>query len=117
MIASVNNFPTGLRAIRLKCLDCCCDDRAAVRFCSCHGRDGSKCVLWPLRFGRKPTSPFLQKSLGPSAAILLDPERMPPSSIPTDECTAWLKTELVRLGLVEPEHADQAQCQESSREF
>lgn len=40
---------TGLRAIRLKCLDCCCGSSAEVRLCVQHD-----CPLWPVRLGRKP---------------------------------------------------------------
>ena len=35
------------KAIRLKCLECCCGNDAVVR--RCHISD---CTLWPWRFGR-----------------------------------------------------------------
>ena len=37
---------TALKAIRKKCLDCCCGQAAEVRRCTVVG-----CYLWPLRFG------------------------------------------------------------------
>ncbi len=40
---------TPLRAIRLKCLDCCCENSAEVK--RCHIED---CALWPYRMGRNP---------------------------------------------------------------
>lgn len=39
----------GMKAIRLKCLDCCCQNAAEVRKCV-----STDCVLWPLRMGSKP---------------------------------------------------------------
>ena len=39
----------GMKAIRLKCLDCCSGYSAEVRKCV-----STDCVLWPLRMGRKP---------------------------------------------------------------
>jgi len=38
---------TPLRAIRLKCLDCCAGQRKEVRLCPVHD-----CPLWPFRMGR-----------------------------------------------------------------
>ena len=38
-----------LKAIRLKCLECCCDQVAEVR--SCGAED---CPLWPFRMGKNP---------------------------------------------------------------
>lgn len=40
---------TPLKAIRAKCLDCMCNNRAEVRRCPCEG-----CALWPFRMGRRP---------------------------------------------------------------
>lgn len=40
---------TPLKAIRLKCLDCCCGIIKEVRLCS-----AEKCPLFPYRFGHKP---------------------------------------------------------------
>lgn len=39
----------GMKAIRLKCLDCCAGYSAEVRKCV-----STDCVLWPLRMGSKP---------------------------------------------------------------
>ena len=38
-----------LKAIRLKCLDCCCDSAYEVKLCPCE-----KCPLHPFRFGKNP---------------------------------------------------------------
>ena len=38
-----------LRAIRLKCLDCSCWNSSEVERCP-----HEACILWPLRFGKKP---------------------------------------------------------------
>ena len=38
-----------LKAIRLKCLDCCCDSANEVKLCPCE-----KCPLHPFRFGKNP---------------------------------------------------------------
>jgi len=40
---------TPLRAIRLKCLDCSCENAAEVK--RCHIED---CALWSFRMGRNP---------------------------------------------------------------
>ena len=42
-----------LKAIREKCLDCCCGNAAEVRKCV-----ATDCPLWPLRMG---TNPFRKK--------------------------------------------------------
>ena len=34
------------KAIRVKCLDCCCDSHAEVRKCHI-----TECALWPFRIG------------------------------------------------------------------
>lgn len=39
---------TASKAIRLKCLDCCCENSNAVRECNI-----VKCPLWRYRFGRE----------------------------------------------------------------
>ena len=43
------NWPGPLKAIRLKCLDCCADYRKVVRECHIFG-----CSLWPYRMGKRP---------------------------------------------------------------
>jgi hypothetical protein len=40
---------TPMQRIRLKCLDCCADSPKEVRLCPCED-----CVLWPVRFGKRP---------------------------------------------------------------
>ena len=40
---------TPLKAIRLRCLDCCGYQVKEVRMCPC-----KDCALWPFRFGRNP---------------------------------------------------------------
>lgn len=40
---------TPLKAIRKKCLDCCCNQYKEVKLC--HLKD---CSLWPYRFGKRP---------------------------------------------------------------
>ena len=40
---------TPLRAIREKCLDCCCQQPTEVR--DCHIKT---CTLWPFRMGKNP---------------------------------------------------------------
>ena len=39
-----------LKAIRARCLDCCCDQPEEVKLCA-----AQNCALWPLRFGRDPS--------------------------------------------------------------
>lgn len=40
---------TRSKAIRLKCLDCCCGSAHEVKLCTC-----DSCPLFPYRFGRNP---------------------------------------------------------------
>ena len=40
---------TPLKAIRAKCLDCCCGQAYEVKLCPC-----SDCSLYPFRFGNNP---------------------------------------------------------------
>ncbi len=40
---------TPLKAIRAKCLDCCCEQPSEVRLCPC-----KDCPLYPFRFGKNP---------------------------------------------------------------
>ena len=41
--------PFPMKAIRAKCLDCCCGQEAEVRYCTC-----TDCPLWLFRFGFNP---------------------------------------------------------------
>lgn len=38
-----------VKAIRAKCLDCCCGQQLEVKLCPTE-----KCALWPFRFGKNP---------------------------------------------------------------
>lgn len=40
---------TPIKAIRAKCMDCCCYQRNEVAACPC-----TNCALWPYRFGKRP---------------------------------------------------------------
>ena len=40
---------TPLRAIRKKCIDCCCGNKREVRLCPLE-----RCPLWPYRMGHRP---------------------------------------------------------------
>lgn len=41
--------PTPLKAIRAKCIDCCCGDRQEIKYCTVE-----KCALYPYRMGKNP---------------------------------------------------------------
>ncbi len=41
---------TPMKAIRAKCLDCCCGQANEVKLCPC-----VDCTLYPYRFGKNPT--------------------------------------------------------------
>ena len=43
----LQNKDAQLEAIRLKCLDCCCDSKSEVRLCT-----ATECPLYAFRFGR-----------------------------------------------------------------
>lgn len=40
---------SSVKAIRAKCLDCCCGNSNEVRLCTCED-----CALFPFRFGKNP---------------------------------------------------------------
>ena len=44
-----NEIPTPIKAIRAKCLDCCCGQREEVKLCP-----AKDCPLWPFRMGKNP---------------------------------------------------------------
>lgn len=46
---SNNTITSPLKAIRAKCLDCCCDQTTEVKLCP-----ASDCPLHPFRFGKNP---------------------------------------------------------------
>ena len=41
-------LPRPLKAIRSRCLDCCCGQSHEVALCTC-----TSCALWPWRFGTR----------------------------------------------------------------
>lgn len=45
-----NVIVSPLKAIRAKCLDCCCDQAYEVKLCPCE----KTCALWPFRLGKNP---------------------------------------------------------------
>lgn len=47
--AKLMGIATPMKAIRLKCLDCCCGQVQEIRECTITG-----CALWPYRMGRRP---------------------------------------------------------------
>lgn len=44
-----SKYTTPLKAIRLKCLDCCCGSAHEVRQCT-----AERCSLYPFRLGKNP---------------------------------------------------------------
>ena len=68
--------PSPLRAIRLKCLDCC-GTAKAVKFCTADGVHSTRCPLWPLRFGVRPAT--AAKRYGDA---FLTPGRLPDARTP-----------------------------------
>ena len=44
------NYKTPIKAMRAKCLDCCCGSPKEVRLCPV-----IECALYPYRFGKRPT--------------------------------------------------------------
>lgn len=71
---------TPMAAIRANCLECGGTSNV-VKFCPCDGVNSTRCHLWPFRFGRRPTT--ILKS---ADAWLLDPEQMPGSEVPQEDC-------------------------------
>ena len=47
-------YNTPIKAMRKKCLDCCCGQVKEVRLCQ-----AVECALWAYRFGRRPTKAIL----------------------------------------------------------
>lgn len=58
---------TPLKAIRRKCLDCCCDNGQEVRRCAV-----TQCPLHPFRFGRNPSRAGIGHSDGDLPCSLRD---------------------------------------------
>ena len=46
---NANEIRTPIKAIRAKCLDCCCDQREEVKLCP-----AKTCPLWRFRMGKNP---------------------------------------------------------------
>ncbi|MHC4620859.1 MAG: hypothetical protein ACYTEQ_24190 [Planctomycetota bacterium] len=61
-----------MRAIRLKCMDCCGGSYTEVKYCPCDGVHSGLCSLWHLRFGYRPVT-ATQKF----GKRFLDPGQMP----------------------------------------
>ena len=60
---------TPLKAIRAKCLDCCCGSSHEVNLCPC-----VDCKLYPYRFGKNPN---LQRESTPAQLEALKKGRVP----------------------------------------
>ena len=58
---------TPLKSIRLKCLDCTCNQPLEVKLCTCDGVQGTFCPLYPYRFGRGPKRELTEKQRRASA--------------------------------------------------
>lgn len=46
---NIEQIKSPLKAIKEKCIDCCCGDRREVKLCP-----AEDCVLFPFRFGKNP---------------------------------------------------------------
>ena len=55
---------TPVKAIRLRCLDCCCWNQNEVRLCAY-----KSCALFPYRMGRKPAPVLESGDFGDNEAI------------------------------------------------
>ncbi len=56
---------TPMKAIRAKCLDCCCGQYKEVELCPC-----SDCPLYPFRFGKNPNIRLTDEQRASKAANL-----------------------------------------------
>ena len=72
---------TPMKAIRAKCLDCCCGKSKPVKFCPCDGVHSPACPLWMFRFGHRPKS--VSSTLGEK---YVTPGALPPPSVPVEAC-------------------------------
>jgi hypothetical protein len=59
----------------------CAGTTKMIRFCPCHGKDGSFCPLWPFRFGKRPST--MKKG---ADAAFLDPDNIPASLTAIEDC-------------------------------
>lgn len=62
---------TPIKAIRAKCLDCCCDSQSEVKNCTIE-----RCPLWPYRMGRNPYRPKLSVEEKERRAAILQENRL-----------------------------------------
>ena len=62
-----------LKALRLKCLDCCNGSAQEVRLCT-----AVDCPNWPFRMGKNPWASEARREIGRSAARRLNAERATP---------------------------------------
>lgn len=74
---------TPIKAIRAKCLDCCCGSVREVSLCPC-----ADCSLHPFRFGKNPN---LQRDPTPAQLEALKRGRIPFQSV--DELNVSARTE------------------------
>ena len=91
-----------IRAIRKKCLDCCCGSAAAVRFCTCDGVNSTRCHLWPYRFGVRP-----ETAARKCGKRFLDPAGMPSADVSQEDC---------QRAMVSPVVPDRSRAPEATRE-
>ena len=74
-------MPRPLKAIRLKCLDCCGGSSKCVKFCTEGGITSSMCSLWPYRFGMRPATAKAR-----FGSKYLTPGELPSHDVPLEEC-------------------------------
>ena len=56
---------TPVKAIRAKCLDCCCNQRLEVRLCP-----AKDCSLWPYRMGHRPQNGAVDAEFLPDGDVI-----------------------------------------------
>ena len=76
---------TPRRAIRKHCLDCAEGNAKYVLWCTCDGIHGTRCELWPHRFGARPATILERYGRG-----LVTPELMPPANVDLDQLPGTL---------------------------
>ncbi len=55
---------TPMKAIRKKCLDCCCFSFTEVKLCT-----AEDCTLWPYRFGKRPSTVSRKAKIAEKSAL------------------------------------------------
>jgi len=63
VIVTTSKILTPIKAIRAKCLECCCGSRKEVKMCHI-----INCPLWPYRLGHRPVFPATTRGLAASLA-------------------------------------------------